>query len=111
MYPTVRDIEVTRLLKIIGQPDKKEPPDRIGQKSCHDDGPRLPVFEQAQPRDFWGALCVRFIGVTLNVSKLVSAQALLLFRHLVKRNPKSQPDKPCKTCHDEGHLPAPDERN
>src|SRR5271157_1008651 len=110
MHPTVRDVEVARLLKIIGQPDKKEPPDRIGQESCNDDGPSLPVFEQAQPRDF-SSLCVHFIGITLNVSKLVSAKALLPFRHLVKRNPESQPDNPCDACHDERHLPAPGERN
>src|ERR1700716_1645079 len=101
MHPTMRDVEVTRLLKIIGKPDKKEPPDRIGHESCDDDGPSLPVLEQAQPRDFSGTLSVRFIAVTLNVSEFVSAKALLFFRHLVKRNPKSQPDKPCEACQDE----------
>ena len=53
--PTVRNIETPRLLKKVGQPDQKEPPDRIGRKSGDDDRPRLPMFEQAQPMDFPGA--------------------------------------------------------
>jgi hypothetical protein len=48
---TVRDIEMTRLLEIVRKPDQKEPPDRIGQESCDDDGPCLPEFKQALRSD------------------------------------------------------------
>src|SRR5207249_8643383 len=111
MNPTVLDVEVTRLLKKIGQPDKKEPPDWIGHESCDDDGPRLWVFKQAEPMDFPGALTVLFIAVTFNVSQFVSAKALLLLRLVVKWNPEKEPDKPGEPSHDERPVRAPGERN
>ena len=86
--PTVRNIETPRLLKKVGQPDQKEPPDRIGHKPCDNDRPRLPMLKQAEPMDFPCALTVSFVPIALNVSQFVRAKTLLTFRLVVQRKPE-----------------------
>jgi hypothetical protein len=41
------DVEMPHVCQIFGQPENEEEPRGVGQKLCPDQGPHLPITEQA----------------------------------------------------------------
>src|SRR5687767_8477610 len=85
--PEIFEIEAMLLVEKIRKPEQVDPPDRIGKKFSDGEGPRLPVREQASPRNSRG----RFRRVALDIPEFDLRQTLVFLGPFVYHQPESQP--------------------
>ena len=105
--PAFLDVQPACLFEIVGQPDEKEPPDRIGHELGEDERPGLPVFQQAEPGRFLRGIAGGFVLVAVDVVVFPGRKIFDFVRHIVKRNPEEQPGEPRDARDDERPMPAP----
>src|SRR5262249_42154170 len=74
-------------MHVVGNPEKEEPPDRIGHEFSGGDGPRLAITEQREPRNFSG----RWNGVGVNEGEFLRCAARMLFGFAENEQPEDEP--------------------
>ena len=95
----------TLALEVRGQPEKVEPPHRIGHELADDEGPDFPVTQQRSPRHLDGFFDGR--KTRLYVLELGLAEPRLLFGGVEEPLPEVQPYQADDADEHEGALPAP----
>src|SRR5258708_40161945 len=90
-------------LEEIGNPEKVEPPDGIGEKFADDEGVGLAVREKRGPFDFADG----FGRIGADVIELGWGYARVLVRFAVEEEPEDEPDESERAGEKKGGAPAP----
>src|SRR5262249_31524381 len=97
------ELKSVSFIQKVRQPEKVNPPDRIGHELTEGEGPRLSVRYKFLPRN----PSVRFDRVALDVSQLGGRHMRMLFRPPIKHKPTHKPQEPDRHGEHKRPLPSP----
>src|SRR5512147_984734 len=94
-------------MKEIRNPEKIEPPNRIGDELPQCKCPCLAMRQESDPRDFrrW------IYGITADIFQFIGRAVRVLFRLLINPHPQNKPDKTESTDREKRPPPSPADIN